>query len=218
MTEVITDFYADAGDGSIYISYASGYPPTEQWDYVHDASTGDGITSGNTMLARVYYSGGESGGIAEIERVFMTFDTSAIPLMARIISATLYVYCEGASEVNFVGDASIVQSSQSNPTSLATSDYGSVGTTEAHDGGARIAYSSLAIGGWYSWAFNSTGLNFINKGSWTKLSIREFNADINDVTPSSGGTGIATFHTANTAEIPYLRITYIVGAQVMQVY
>lgn len=158
-------FYPHSSDGDIYATGAG-------FATVRAAATG---TVSNTNATELYgfYEGGASD---ELHRGFFHFDTSAIP-DADTISAATFALVQTSS---FVGtpEGGLVQSSAASDTSLATTDYNDLGSTE---GATRLTITSGATN---TWTLNSTGLTWISKTGYTKLGLR-LGRDIDNSDPGT---------------------------------
>lgn len=193
--------YSAAGDGNV-----SNMTASSSWSSCRSAGTGtakDDTGTGQTIQIDVGFSG-EKG----IRRGFWAFDTSGIGSGQSVTAASLNIYGTGKSNYA-IGDPDlyIVSGSQASTSSLATSDFGSVGSTSF---GSK-SYASFSTSGNNAITLNSSGQSAINMTGYTKLAGRMGN-DYNNTDP--GGSFASAYVTAYTSEQtgtsndPYLSVTY----------
>lgn len=184
------------GDGEVYANNAT-------WATVRSATSG---TADNTSTtAAVYTEPGYWFG-----RVFLPFDSSALPDGATIVSAKVRVYVDAVlGDNDNDGDDFIrlVESTQASSTGLVNGDFDQLGTTAlAND----IDITSISAGGFIEFILNSTGLALLNDTGYTKFGLREGH-DINDNPTGTGITGIRINTSDNASNDPELVVAYTVG-------
>lgn len=181
--------FADGGDASIYAS------STADWATPRNATTGT-LRTGNYIQATL------SGPTRFIERTFLTLDTSAIPDTANISSAVLYVYITSVSNAN---SPSYRLYNSTHTDTIIAGDYDLMGTTE--QSGTYLTTPTASA--YASFTLNAAGLASINKTGYTKFAIREASYDVANTQP--GGSNVLQIADSNTANDPYLEVTYTVG-------
>jgi hypothetical protein len=183
------------GDGDVWNG-------SSNWATVRGFSTGNANQTATAdscrsrLVGTTYY----------IDRFFLPFDTSAIPDNATITSAVLSVYVDSTS--GGARDWCLVNTTQADPTSLASGDYSKMGSTE---GATRQTVSST---GWLDFTLNATGLSWINKQGYTLLGLRD-NKDLDNVAPTDDT--VKMLRTANYSDPTYrpkLVITYDVPSKI----
>lgn len=163
------------GDGTIF-SGTSAYSQ-EGFDAQHDLATGTSVERGSGTFVSVYYSPAEAR--TRIRRGFLPFDTSALPDGDTIDSATLsvwgYVASNNATTNSAYSWVNVVQTSQSNTSSLATADYDTCGAVNnPTEGATRKLYSSMpGTAEYISWTLDATGKGWVEKAGVTKLGLRD---------------------------------------------
>jgi hypothetical protein len=189
-------FYSNASDGVITNENAT-------WSTCRNAT--DGLTVSNSSASE--YVVADNGGISNAYRVwrlFLPFDTSALPDDATITDAVLSV-CDASSSQGTDAHA-LVQTSQASGTALSTADFDAIGTTE---GATRV--TAFTAGAYHDWTLNATGLTWISKTGFTLLGLRAVN-DIDNVTPTANTyRAWRMSETADTTSDPKLVITYSLG-------
>lgn len=177
-------FWSDrGGDGSREASSAV-------WATAHDAA------SASSDFSRVACSG--DIGDYEVGRVFLPFDTSALPDSITIVSAILSLYATDphSSSETWV----VVQSTQANNSSLADADFDQLGTTS----GGTILATGISTGAYNDITLNATGRGWISKTGYTPLGLRGLN-DINNTAPGAVREDFTINFTTTT---PKLVVTY----------
>lgn len=201
-----TTVYSAAGDGIIRNS-ATGSSGAA-WTTLRNAATGtvaDATT--NPQVAVQCDQNSYADSKQYIDRAFFAFDTSGIPDGATIFSANLGFYVVTKTSTAG-GDIALVAGTQASTSTLATSDFGSCGTTEY---ATRRSFSGLTTSTYNEWALNSTGLAAISKTGFTKLVLRG-SFDLDNSVPTSGqrsSIDSARFseHTGTSSD-PYLTVDY----------
>lgn len=193
-------FYSSASDGYLYYVNAN-------WDTTRDHATGTLIDSTTALNVYVNHSPA-SGGVYNINRSYLFFDTAALPDGAAITSAyiSLFVTYTADSETG-VGIA--VQGNNpdypTNPLTTYSYDRTPYTVTPYVD----KAIWELSIGAYNSLGFfNAAGEAQINLTGLTKFCLRT-DWDIDDTSPvgSDSSNGI-TFHSSEGASPPKLVVTW----------
>ena len=138
----------------------------------------------------------------QLQRNFLSFDTSDIPESATISAVTLHIFEDEEGDSCHI---CAVKGTQANP--ITTSDWGSW-TGDSY--GELVVESSLIQG--YTIEFNAQGISDIVKGGITKIAIIDYPNDFLNVAPSTGNWfEFASYYTVGTDK-PYLEITYTEAA------
>jgi hypothetical protein len=210
-------FYAAAGDGK------SSQVLATDWASARSATAGIITDSVNaTFFVQTAVYGGKIPG-ATISRVFIPFNTSAIPAAATITAATLGVYATSTAE--YPADAwdyiTVVRTSQATHTTLVDADYDNIGTTEGIASGNRKEVSAITLDAYATFPLNATGIGWIAKSGVasncsstngiTCLGLRDGH-DLENVAPTVDATQtLAEFSSSEstgTSQDPYLAVTY----------
>ncbi len=159
--------------------------------------------------------------ICNVRRVFLPFDTSAIPAGSTVSAATVNVYV--TSKTNTLDDGldyiTVVETSQATHTTLAISDFALVGSTQGVATPADI--TSISTGAYLTLTLNATGIGFINfsgedapcsaTNGITCIGLNEGH-DFNNVglgsTNLQDSITISTSEQTGTSQDPYLSVTY----------
>lgn len=202
----------------------------EAWADARTQTTGT-VSSGSTsMIAGGTISSPSPNCNATIYRIFVPFDTSAIPSSATISSASLNVYVTG--KVNSDNDGTdyitVVRTSQATHTALATTDFDNITTTEGVDAAQRKDITSISTSAYLVFTLNSTGLGWIAKNGVSSncsatagiscFGLRE--GHDNTATALADETTntltVSSTDTSGTSQDPYLSVTYTVPAEVFR--
>lgn len=152
-----------------------------------------------------------------IARAILSFDTSAIPQNATILSAKLKLTRSGGNSL--LGDFAtcLVSATPADPTyhniSETDNDYANVGFSELAD---QIAYSNWAYLAQHTFVLNEKGLSSINKGGYTSFALRT-NWDRDNTFGGTWGANkwsemmIFSKEDATQANWPILEVSYRVG-------
>lgn len=213
--------YSTSGDGQI----AQGN--STSWSTVHDATSGVSAQAANTTaVTGVTY---ETSGNFAVIRAFFPFQTDSIPVSATIVSASLNIKPTQAHAIDDDGLAylTVVQTSQTTHTTLATADFDTCGSvtspTEGVASGERKNLASIVDGTYLPFELNATGRGWIKKNGQssncsstsgiTCLGVREGHDTTNTATnvqDDNNGT-FAEFWTSEASGItndPYLSVTF----------
>ena len=138
------------------------------------------------------------GANYSIDRFFFHFDTSSIPDGATILSAFLRIVGTSTTNVNTDSDSiQIVASTVTSNDTLATSDWGNLGSTEW----GILAFASYNNAGNNDISLNVTGLANISLTGVTKLAIRS-KRDTDNSAPTSPGNN-ETFSGTGLLSVTY---------------
>jgi hypothetical protein len=132
-----------------------------------------------------------------INRYFLNFDTSTIPLNANIISASLLLVGAGTTINTNSESIAVVSNAMSGNTPL-TGDWGNIGAT---------SFGSVAVASWNnpgnnSITLNGSGLAQITKGGKTKLALRT-SGDISNTPPTNPGNEVQFNKTSTVLTVVY---------------
>lgn len=215
-TDTTSTFYPDphtettSCDGIAYTG-TTGY---NTWASVHDATNGtygaaDGLLTGTYHGNWIY---GDAAGWKRITRVFLLFDTSAIPDTDTVSAATLGVYFEDQDLAHDTGANSkfyVVASTPASNTNITADDFEQLGTTKFNSG---LQNSSVTTGAINTITLNASGIAAISKTSISKLGMR-MGWDVDNIDPGFGGdSGVGgnmrLADNAGTASDPILTVTH----------
>lgn len=177
---------------------------TVTYSNLRSASTGSSISAG----AATFNVGQQlTGSTYSIWRGALYFDTSLIPDIASITSATLKLY--GQTDASTTDFNVVVLSGQ--PTyphdPLVVGDYG-ISQYTAGDGGSSISTSTFTTSGYNVIALNAISRGWINKTGTTKLLVAS-SRDLSATAPAGDEyVSFQTTETAGTDKDPHLDITY----------
>jgi len=206
----IATFYSEAGDGNI----RSTEDGAEGWNVAHDAITGDATDYASESDNAS--SGTYSDGDYYIFRLFLPFDTSALPDNATVASSTLYfysasVYSDDPDENDFVR---LVQTTQNTTSTLFNALFDNCGSVNNPVAGATDLDLDNTTSGYNAWRLNETGLSWISLNSPTYLGIREGHDVVDDPfynsTSDLNSLSIYLSEYADTSRDPYLTVEYTV--------
>lgn len=163
------------------------YPPvTDQYFYAWDY----------TMIVGQYYSAVTTYDYAMFE-AFMTFNTSAVPVDATIVSAVLSV--RGSTDYSVTDFAIQVYTSD-----YGTLDVGDLGNQDAYQG-VLLDTSSYVLGSWHS---VNIAASAINKSGYTQLSLVSDRQHAS-ITPSNAE--YMWVYTGDSSSPPTLEVNYVIG-------
>jgi hypothetical protein len=195
------DVTASAGDG--FTTRIS----TSSWSTVRSDATG---TAANPTVGAgewcVYNDSADSGGDTNnyIYRGHFPFVFTAVPAGASIASCDLYLYVSSKLSTHD-GYVCLVGSTQASASTLATSDYSLVGTTELSP---RVRISDLTVGAYNLFPLNAAGLALISGGGTMKLAVRG-SADLDNSAPAENTeSGFKVNYSEAASNKPYVNVTY----------
>jgi hypothetical protein len=187
-TQTVT-VYSQSGDGEVVNQDCA------TWAECRSATSGDfayslyqGATVASSYTANAY----------AIKRVFLYFDTSAVPANATIQSVTLNVYA-GQYQNGPHRRVYVVQSTQGSPLSIL--DFGRLIF-------ASGGFAALAANTWAQIALNATGQTWIAKGGATRLALVN-DLDMNNLAPTEANDSLISM-AEDSAHRPYLTVTYTI--------
>lgn len=208
MTDHATNFFSGSGDGDIFGSSAV-------WDTIHDSSTGSVEVTQTSAVVDSHLFGGNY----VIERGYVPIDTSALEDEGVVKTAILYLKGSAVILHNDGGGAQdysvIVQSSQADPTTLASEDFDQCGSVNnPTEGSARFLTANWNDTAYNIFRLNDTGRSWVSKTGYTTLGVR-YGYDAEDVAPPSAGQryiSFATSEVSGTTSDPYLEVVISSGA------
>lgn len=203
--KTVTTIYTDA---DVETSSVDGYVESatnSSWDTVHDASSGNSTNDTNTYIKPLTR---HNGSEYDIIRAFILFDTSTIPDADTINSAviSLYPYDRNNQDNDAQSYISVVSSTPTSNTTIATGDYNQVGSTNF----ASINISSFTLDTYNDFTLNASGISNIDKTGVSKFGLREGH-DLEDTVISNGDTNNVLFRSADqtgTVNDPMIVITH----------
>ncbi len=186
--------YAEAGDGQVSNSGSV-------YSTVQGSSSGD---SANYLSQGMSVGQNFDGSSYTDQRSFLAFDTSSIPVSASIDSATLYIYKNFTFTSGRDFPIIVTSATNSSTSQLITSDYNKVSVLS----GGSVWANSLTSGAYTAISLSITGIEFINKGGMTKLSLRSL-YDINISAPTGPEwASVYTRNASDSARWPKLIVNY----------
>jgi hypothetical protein len=192
-------FYSSSGDGGIRNSGAT-------YSTVQSASSGNEVSAQATTF---YTQNALSGGFYYVSRIFLPFDTSALPDGAIITEATLAIYGAGSNTEYDAGytDLKLYEGTQAEPITMANFD--SFNSTLLTDDASPWEYP-LSGSGYSTISLNAAGIALINKTGITKYCIRQ-HGDVNALQPTSQNYAVINLSEKGSGYKPKLVVTYIEG-------
>ena len=212
--QTTSTFYSGAGDGR-----CTG-TPNATWATVHDASSGD--TANYTSASLGVYSGKDGSAKYDFARVFLPFDTSALPDTDSISTAVMSAYAvsktDGDNDAE--GYITLVQTTQASNTSLVLGDFDQCGSisnpTEGIATGERKDITGISTSAYLDFTLDATGIGWINNTGVTKLGVREGHDTTNTVYAGANGTyNFVSFYMseqAGTTQDPKLVVEHAAAA------
>ena len=208
----------NASDGRVaYFGAKNSGCGQAQWDTAHAAASAPADVT-NATRSNFVTSGCQGFHAVGLARGFLSFDTSALPDTAVIISVKLKLYVTG--KVNDRNDGNdfitVVQGRQASPTSLSNSDFVNAGNALINptEGSNRIDITSIPINAYTSWILNATGFSWVSTSGYTTLALREGHDVLNLWAGFGFGQGdgidVAMSEQTGTNQDPVLEVTYII--------
>jgi len=200
-----------------YVQYNATLGGLCDWSLMRDATIGHSVDdSGTTIpisLYILYIDDPVFSCYYDMGRIFLLFDTSALPNNATISAATLSVYVTAKDNGDNDGDdtLNVVTTTPASNTALSTADFDQLGTTLQ---ASAIDITSISTGAYTDFTLNSTGRGNISLTSITKFGLREGH-DVGNVQIAEGSTNGITAYSADqtgTANDPKLAVTYTIPA------
>ncbi len=209
-----TRFFSTSGDGFVTSGPANG-----TWAVQHDNATGTAVSyTSTTGEVGVYDDTPTANSQRKIRRMFLSFNTSAIPDTATVTSATLGL--RATSVTNQFNDGknylNVHKGTQANTTSLVTSDIDNCGAlTNPIKGATDKTISTFSTSGYSTMPLNTTAVSWVSATTTTKLCLREGH-DAENIRPSgltlTAKSSRVTFRQSQytgTGSDPYLDVTYV---------
>ena len=181
--------------------YVFNNPGSGSWADCVNAASGTTATPSNNPAMDC-----QDGTTPLIYRGYTPFDTSALTSDATITAGgnNLQLYFTSRTNPSSLSFC-VFASTQASNTTLATSDYSLVGSTQLI---TPVTYASLTLNAMNTLTLNTSGDSNISKTGWSKFSHRS-SADYNNSTP--GGNNAYQF-TGSGANAPILTVTYTLPA------
>ena len=203
-------FYPDANvettsvDGPVYYNSAAA------WATAHDAADGTGSDASGVNG----YTAGTFTTVYHLYRLFILFDSSAIPDGDTVSDVTLSLVANTVTNGDNDGDdfIAIVTSTPAINTDLSTADFDQMGTTEQHAAGQRKDITGISTGVYTDWTLDANGRGNTSKTSITKFGAREGHDLLNSAPVGTSEVNFKTADTAGTTEDPKLVVTHAVAA------
>lgn len=224
--DTTTTYYAHSNDGSILNrSNVGAATSSTTWDEFHDETTGEAIQEGSSNADVGIGHNGKYYGY----RYYANFDTSGIDDAASITAAVIGIYINTVTD----NDPSDGDSVLTIVRCIGTPDTGAnsvnyfddVGTSDGSAGTAMntpqqkfiddVDLGSLTTSAVNEFTVTSTGLTYISKTGYTKIGMREGH-DTNDAFPNSAALSRWTQATEESANDPYIEVTYTAGTNYTQ--
>jgi len=205
-----TTFYPDPDTESTSVDgYVWRNAVDQTWSAIHDAASGTDASDAGTATNMGIRTSTTNTQWQRMSRAFTLFDTSSLPDDEEITAATLNL--RGADDNdNFSQSIAIVTVSPASNTSLSTSDYDDIGTT---DQASRMTVATWANGSYNTFNLNATGLSNISKTGITKFGQR-LSSDADNSAPTwvsdtQASAAADTADVAGTSQDPYLTVTHV---------
>lgn len=205
-------FYPDANPESTSVDgYVARYVAAgEAWG---DLRTGAGTLAGDT-LAELYQTlivcDDENDKYRQITRCILLFDTSAIGSGNQVDSATFSLYGTAKLDnASITPDLCLVSSNPASNTSLAASDYGTLGSTLFCD--AVVTYAAWDTSDYNDFALNSSGIAAVTVTGVSKFGVRNKNYDFDGSAPAWSSTNdsyLKAYHADQGSDKPKLVVSY----------
>ncbi len=170
---------------------------------VRNAATGNDANTTNVFLT--VQGDRLNAGTYYIYRAFLPSDTSSIGSGSTVTAADLHIFLLDNTTYSTTVNHSIVTTSQASTTSLATSDFGSVGGSSLGD---FAVLTTDPIGTEYTVSISSPNSNISKTGN-TLLGVREKDHDLANVAPTNDNpVNFYSTENANAGRRPFYRITW----------
>lgn len=171
------------------------------WTAAHDNATGENSgTTGVNHWVDAGTWGSANNTVYAIDRIFLYFDTTALPDSANITNVVLSLY--RPADFTYTSNVSVQKGTQAD--NLTTADYSSFS-------GSLYGYVSWSpFNNYKNITFNAAGIADINKAGITKLCVREYNHDYLNVSPVYDYTYLnyINLYERGAGYYPLLTITY----------
>lgn len=168
-------FYPDSLTGKTTVDgYIYRYGYTLTWSDCHDGpGSYHADTTGGLVADFIAFT--ISPRWKQIDRIIMTFDTSAIPAGSKIVEAKVRVRVTNKQDTGgWAPTWCVVESWPIADDDLVIADYQNIGAVALSE---VKAYADIVVGNYNEFTFNDAGLAKINAGSITRLGFREHKYD-----------------------------------------
>lgn len=194
-------FFSGAGDGFVNKTGQAN------WAAARDAADGTNADATSTTAGVLCQPSADGGW--RIDRIFLPFDTAAIPDGVTITSANLNIMLSSKTDNVSGVTIDLVTTSQADTATLATADFDQVGTTEQ---AAALTIASMTTDVYSTYTLNATGISNISKTGFTKFGLRtSHDTDNTACTDAGTNTSSASFYMSEetgTSKDPYLLVSY----------
>ena len=173
-----------------------------RWSSAHNAASGTILTNYDAPFFSLWAGSYLSGGLHYIYRSFLSFDTSTMPLTAKLVSAELSPHVYIKAGVSLLEPIHVTRGVQHDP--VIPTDFGAQLPFTTSGGESHVpalGYQPITL--------NSYGLAFIEPGAISKFCLRGY-VDLFDRNPSSNYNNWIRFYTSQkgTGYHPTLAVTY----------
>lgn len=199
--------FSAAGDGLVRNS-ATG-STSGSWTTLRNASTGTLALATDANIVVCQASNNSfADGKQYVDRGYFAFDLSSIPAASTITAATLNLHVTGVT-TTAGGAVCVVAGSQASTSTLATTDFGNVGSTEY---ATRVNFSAITNNAYNILTLNATGIAALQSGiaGFVKLALRS-SFDLDDSMPTASQASQITTDMSEqtgTTSDPFLSVTY----------
>ena len=190
-----TDYYAGAGDGDINGTAGA------TWALARSTSGSEVHPTDVSAYGTFTY---KNVGSTSFQAGHGYFPVDLTALSGSVSSASLFIKANTPQIVDGTDTINLIQTSQADYTTLATSDFTLVGNSS----GGSIVLSSVSASSYFEIPFNETGLGWITLGAWNKFGIKMGNDFSDDTPPVSGINSPSVFLSEQGAgSEPYYSLT-----------
>jgi hypothetical protein len=206
--DATTNYYTGAGDGAAnhYRDSSSPY-----WSTAQGSATGTDVDY-QDLNCLTKSDSDTDANFADLSRLFLPVDTSALDDAAIVTAATLKVHVSAKANLDNDGDdwIVVVQTSQPDPTEVTTADYDLCGDSidDPTEGSSRYDIGSIGTGAYFSFVLNATGLGWVSKTGYTLLGLREGHDCLDNIPDGLNSIRCLMSENTGTSVDPYLEVTY----------
>jgi RHS repeat-associated protein len=201
ITDAVFSASADITDGAVGVNGSS-------WATMRTATTGNFIGSTDVF-------GVEAWQQNRISRMFLSFNTAALPDTAEIQKAVIKLFTNGAYD-SYMWHADaytvVTGTTKATPQQLALGDYSKVQSVELSDqktfAEIKGIYNSSPTNRFVSYTLNTAGIAKVSKTGWSQFGLRS-GFDVKGTVPPNIYYAMFKFtESPGTTQDPYLEITY----------